>query len=269
MFEMTTKHLEPDVDAWHEQEGRQRRSTRNKKVGALAIAATIAVAAVALALGGLGGQNAVTPADEPTTPGPSASPPPASFGPVDPWTLTVEGVTFSFRADRFWERHGAARLIPPIERAPASINKDIVGPQGAEAIIFWTSFPDSEHAVLCGHLLSPPVGSSAADLAAAVATAPGTELIRGPSDVTVGGHPAKHVVLAVREDIGCDPGFFYSWQDERGGAVWGETNEGDTIRVWVIDVEGTLLFMEAETTEQATPDLERQIQQIVESIRFD
>jgi hypothetical protein len=100
--------------------------------------------------------------------------------------------------------------------SPASVNNPVWGSQSAEAIIYWTSFPDSEYADPCANLLSPPVPQSAADLAAAVAAAPGTELVTGPSDVTVSGHPAKHVVLTVREDLGCDPGFLYTWQEGSG-----------------------------------------------------
>lgn len=48
VFEMTTKQIEPDVDAWREQEGRQRRSARNKKAGAFAVAAAVVVVAVVL-----------------------------------------------------------------------------------------------------------------------------------------------------------------------------------------------------------------------------
>jgi hypothetical protein len=65
VFEMTTKQMEPDVDAWRDQETRQRKANRNKKVGAFAVAAVIAVAAVAFVLGTRGGQNATTPAGEP------------------------------------------------------------------------------------------------------------------------------------------------------------------------------------------------------------
>jgi hypothetical protein len=176
----------------------------------------------------------------------------------------VEGVPLSFRVPAAgWEPFGTI-----------SINKSIVGPQGAEAIIFWTSFPDGDDAHPddadpCDNLLSPPVGPTASDLAAAVSTAPGTELVAGPSDVTVGGLPAKHVVLTVRDDVGCDPGYFYTWQDMWWGALWPMTGVGDTIRVWIVDVRGTLVFIEAETNEQADSDLEREIQQIVGSIRFD
>jgi hypothetical protein len=172
---------------------------------------------------------------------------------------TVDGVRFSFRlATSGWEQFGTI-----------SINKSIVGPQGAEAMIFWASFPEGDQAEPCADLLNTSLGPSAADLAAAVATAPGTELVAGPSDVTVGGLPAKHVVLAVREDAGCDPGYFYTWQDVWWGALWPGTNAGDTIRVWIVDVDGTRLLIEAETTTEADSGLEQEIEQIIDSIRFE
>src|SRR4029078_6561536 len=90
---------------------------------------------------------------------------------------------------------------------PISRNKPSGGAQDAEGIIYWTSFPDGDYADPCVRLLGRSVGRSAAGLATAVATAPGTKLVMGPSDVTLGGHPAKFVWLKVRKQIGCEPGF--------------------------------------------------------------
>ncbi len=50
VFEMTTKQIEPDLDAWSEQERRQRRSTRNKKIGTFVVVVAIAVVAIAAIL---------------------------------------------------------------------------------------------------------------------------------------------------------------------------------------------------------------------------
>jgi TolB protein len=50
VFEMTTKQVEPDVDAWHEQEKHQRRSSRIKRIGAVAVAAAIGLVAVGFVL---------------------------------------------------------------------------------------------------------------------------------------------------------------------------------------------------------------------------
>lgn len=77
------------------------------------------------------------------------------------------------------------------------------------------------------------------------------------------------MVLSVRKSSGCRPGFFFTWRDMKAGALWQMTRAGDTIRVWLVDVDGTRLFIEAETTEQAGPELQREIQRIVESIRFE
>ena len=45
LFEMTTKQMEPDQDSWRKQEERHHRDARRRKVGALAVAATIAIVA--------------------------------------------------------------------------------------------------------------------------------------------------------------------------------------------------------------------------------
>lgn len=206
------------------------------------------------------------------TPQRGASPPAAGVGvassaPVGRQTVIEKGVRFSFRVSNNW---GSFPSISTDKSpgGPISLNKSVAGSQGAEAIIYWTSFPDGDYADPCTRLLGRAVGSSAADLAAAVATAPGTKRLKGPSDVTLGGHPAKHTVLTVRKDVGCDPGFFYSWKDVLGGALWPTTGAGDTIRVWIVAVGGTRLFIAAATNEDANARLKREVKQIVESIRF-
>jgi hypothetical protein len=67
VFEMTTNQMgEPDLDAWREQEKRQRNASRNKKIGAFMLAAAIAVVAIAWIVGTSGGQGTNTPANQPT-----------------------------------------------------------------------------------------------------------------------------------------------------------------------------------------------------------
>ncbi len=170
----------------------------------------------------------------------------------------VDGVHFSFDVP-------AARWEP---QRPFYISKSFKGPQDAEAILRWTTFPGSVHADPCPGLLSESIGPSVAELANAVAAVPGVDVVRGPEDVTVGGRIAKHVVLVVRDDVGCDPGFFYSYDPGGGGAFWLDTQHGDTITVWIIDVDGTVLFIEGETRVDAGSGND-EIQEIIESIRFE
>jgi hypothetical protein len=188
--------------------------------------------------------------------------------------LNEAGVRFSFRVPRSWARFSTI----PTKKSPGgpiSLNKSSEGPQDAEAIIYWTSFPAGDHADPCARELAPSIGRSAASLATAVSTAPGTKLVKGPLNVTLGGYPAKHVVLTVRKYVGCDPGFFYTWRDVSGGALWPTTSVGDTIRVWIVPVAGTRfykrtrLFIAAATKEDANAMLKREVEQIVGSFRFE
>lgn len=182
----------------------------------------------------------------------------------EPWcqgthSLTVDGVPFSFTVSASgWELYRDIHL-----------SKSTHGPQGAEALIFWSKYPEGAHASACASLPLWPEPSSSGDLAAAVANLPGIELVSGPSDVIVGGLEAKHVELIVREDVGCDPGFFYNWRAKMGGALWDRNNLGDTINVWIVDVRGTRLFIAGETHPDALSYVAEEIQEIVDSIRFD
>ena len=206
---------------------------------------------------------------------PSSSPSATAQQPGSRQTVTEKGLQFSFRVPTSmrweggsWERKSSISTSKS-SGGPVSINRSIRGPQGAEAIIFWSSFPDGDYADPCAPLLGRSLGRSAAKFAAAVSTAPGTKLVKGPANVTLGGHPAKHVVLTVRENVGCEPGFFYTWRDTWGGALWPTTSVGDTVKVWIVNVKGVRLFIAAATTTQATGWLKKEVQQIVESIRFD
>jgi Tol biopolymer transport system component len=50
LFDMVETKNEPDVDSWKQQEDRQRRTVRNRKVGAMVVAAAVAVSFVAFAV---------------------------------------------------------------------------------------------------------------------------------------------------------------------------------------------------------------------------
>jgi Tol biopolymer transport system component len=66
VFEMATKQVEPDVDAWRRHEERQRRSFRNRKIGAFAVAAVIGVAALVLVFANRTGPSGNRPAQDPS-----------------------------------------------------------------------------------------------------------------------------------------------------------------------------------------------------------
>ena len=174
-------------------------------------------------------------------------------------SVTVDGVGLSVdTADTGWERFG-----------DVSLNNGRDGSQSAEAIIYWTAFPGGESVEPCWFSLDMVVGPSVADAADAVARAPGTEVVTAPSDVEVGGRPGKYVVVNVRDDFGCTPGYFHLWSEPYAGAFWRAAGVGTTIRVWVVDVDGTRLFIAGETRPGVDASFGEEIHAIVESIRFE
>jgi hypothetical protein len=118
----------------------------------------------------------------------------------------VEGVRFSFTVPRsHWENGPTQRIGGKFRNSGLFLSKSTVGGQAAEAVIFWTGLRDNGRTTPCAKLLGSAIGASSADLAAAVARAPGTRLVSGSTRVTIGGRPARHVGLTVREDLGCEP----------------------------------------------------------------
>jgi hypothetical protein len=120
--------------------------------------------------------------------------------------------------------------------------------------------------------LDPPAGASAAERAAAVAAMPGLELVSPPSAVTVGGQPAQHVVMRVPDTIGCTPNRFYLWydaDDPAAGNARHASGVGETLYEWIIEVNGTFVWIDAETPAGSGPEAAREVQQIVDSIQFE
>lgn len=187
------------------------------------------------------------------------------FGPIevitsDTESVDVDGVAFSFDVvGEGWEKWGNI-----------SLNKSVVRSQAAEALIYWTAFPSGEIAKRCWYALEGPIGPSISDAARAVAAAPGIDVITRPTDVEVGGRPASYVEVIVDDPSpiwGCDPGYFHAWSSPYWAALWRGPGLGATIRVWIVDVDGTRLFIAGETKAEVDPSFE-EIRSIVESIRF-
>jgi hypothetical protein len=143
---------------------------------------------------------------------------------------------------------------------------------GQAAFIMWTDAPGNVYADPCAkEPLDPPAVDTPAELAAAVSSIPGTDLVGGPSDVTIGGHPAQLVTIKVREDVDCAPNEFFLWYREAHGPTDGRWPDalGDTINAWIIDVDGTLVWIDGSWSVNTTPSLHEEMRQIVDSIQFE
>ena len=243
---------------------------------AAGIAAVLVVAVVAYQF--LPSSSVGPPASSPTTaptptavvtPRESSSPPPLvdlpAEGPLAVGTHAAlfDGVPLSFTISTSgWTGTGY------------SIEKGEYGQPDFVGIDFWESAPENVYADPCAHTpLSPPPAASAAGLAEVVATVPVMDLVSGPASIDVGGYPAQHLVLTVKEEIDCEPHDAWLWYDEstggaRGGWRWAE-GLGATYRIWIIDVDGTLVWIDAYTFPDANAGIGRDIQEIIDSIEFE
>ena len=203
----------------------------------------------------------ISPSPQPTTrPGVDSNDADYSLGRHH---LTTEGRPFSLEIPALgWEPYG--ELL--IARSEA-------GPQGAEAIIYWTHYNwmtdhGETEAVACGPWANQP-DLSVDRLVAQMSTDPGVDLVEASSDVTVGGRSARHLVVTVAADLGCDPGYFFNWRAQTGGALWQMSSVGDTLRVWIVDDSPEPFFIVAVTNSEASQSLEQEVEQIVGSIIFE
>lgn len=277
----------PDVapDHLHEAVAQEARDTRQAaaswrrwigdSVMSPSTVANIALAAAATALVlvvGLGLMTLGRPVPGTTNLSTSPSPQPTTRSGVDSndadysigrHYLTVEGRPLSLEIPSpGWEPYGELLIA-----------KSEAGSQGAEAIIYWTHYNwMTEHgetdAVACGPWANQP-DISVDRLVAQMSTDPGVDLVEASSDVTVGGRSAKHLVVTVAADLGCDPGYFFNWRAQTGGALWQMSSVGDTLRVWIVDDSPEPFFIVAATNAEASQSLAQEVQQIVESVSFD
>ena len=234
---------------------------------AMAAAAVVMVAIVGYNLmpsrSGVGGPAVAPSASPAPSTQPIASLPPAGPLAVGTYGIVQEGVRVTFTVPS-----------PDWMSGGTWIHDGEIGQPDAYGITFWQSTFDNVYADPCAHTpLSPPAVATAAGLADALTSIPGTDLVEGPLIVTLGGHRAHHVVFTIRDDIDCEPHDFYLYYDERtggasGGWRWADTL-GTTYMVWIIDVDGTLVWIDAQTYEGAGPTPRERIQEVIDSIHFD
>ena len=254
-----------------------RRIADMNSVAKLATAVAAVVVAAVLVLnfmprgGGVGGVATPSPTATPLpSPSPTGTPLPSAtsiaFPPDGPLVVGRQSMT-----------RGGVKLSLEIPTAGwrsdqgVFINKEVgVAPEGA-SLLFWDPSPVGVFADPCARRKGPVVGPSTPDLAAAMSTLPGATLVTAPEDVTVGGHPAKRLVLTVPEDAPCGASAeqFYIWYGAREGDERYATVRGVTLRIWIIDVDGTRLCIDTETYKGALPAREQEIQAIIDSIQFE
>ncbi len=131
----------------------------------------------------------------------------------------------------------------------------------------------------------PPVGPSVDDLAAALADLAPFRVTSPPRDVTAFGYRGKHLELTVpdlpvegegddRRFTGCEEGTLKSWvafvdAAEEGDAFYGYTGPGYREELWILDVEGTRLMIQAGRSRGSPSEDLTERRAILDSIRIE
>ena len=129
----------------------------------------------------------------------------------------------------------------------------------------------------------PPVGPSVDDLAAALADLAPFRVTSPPKDVTIYGFRGKYLELTVpnlpvegkgddRYFTGCAEGNLESWiaPEALGGAFYGYNAEpGRTEEFWILDIEGTRLMIEANSSPASPRKDVAEMRAILDSIRIE
>jgi len=124
-----------------------------------------------------------------------------------------------------------------------------------------------------GAALNPPVGPTVDDLANALAVQGGADALP-PTDVRIGGYPAKKVELSVPAGLKtatCDGGDFGWWSppDDVTGAAPYTFGDGQHATVYVFEVSGTRQVIQT-TYLPGTPGTDlAELQAIVDSIKIE
>ncbi len=234
---------------------------------AAGVAAVLVVAFVGINLfssrnGGIGG-----PAPSPTpTPTPTPTPLALSVTEVpsslEPGTYAVADpflVPFSVSVPDGWQGNIGGPYFVNLERA-----------SGSGAVLF--SIFDKVYADPCHYdqgLMSPLPGPTADDLATALARMPGVDATT-PTDVTLAGFQGKQLTLTAPASFsGCTlaPGGSYRVWELPLGAT-NDMTPGERDRVWILDVGGKRLVIEAPEMPGQTAQDKAAVQGVLDSLRI-
>ena len=123
-----------------------------------------------------------------------------------------------------------------------------------------------------GTLFQP--GPTVDDLASALVDIPLRQATQ-PIDVTVDGYAGRYLEWSVPADIDfedCDPDgdedYFDSWTDTGGGGRY-QQGPGQVDRLWILDIDGARLVIDAYWMPSASSDESEQLLDVVKSIRFE
>jgi hypothetical protein len=249
-----------------------RRSTVMSNSVRIAVAAAVLVVVAFIGYQLLGGSNIGGPTQT-ETPLPTASPsvapstaPSKAAGlPLGPFDLTVAGDIFDIPMTvtigaTDWDGQIGSGVLVKSDNADA--------PDGAGLIVFTGQLevygdPCRWQTTRPNPMTAPTVD----DVIAALAAQTGRNATE-PVDISVDGHAGKSILLSVPTDANfadCDGGQFRSWGPEASRYAQGP---GQIDQVWVVDVDGTLVTIDAAYYKGTPAEVRAEMDAILDSLQF-
>jgi hypothetical protein len=141
-----------------------------------------------------------------------------------------------------------------------------LGPAAVNFSIFSDVDADPCHA---RGLLNPPPGPTVDDLSTALASLPGL-VQAAPTEVTFGGYSGKQLTLTAPATFGqcilTADGTYEVWELPLGAT--NDLTPGEIDRVWILDVAGQRLVIDAPETPNETAQDSAEVQAVLDSIRL-
>lgn len=243
------------------------------KIG-LAAAAVLVIAVVAIEY--LGGTNIGGPgASESAEPSATATPRPSPTAPEPTYGPLGEGPFVLVYEELFDVRTTVTIPAPDWHGLPTYTGVEKNGmagpPQGAGLIVFGGDM--SVYGDPCAWESTRPDDPVASlDEAVTALSAQASRDATLPVDVTVGGYPGKMLTLHVPEDAvfaDCDGGEFRTLIEVPSDGARNHQGPGQIDEVWVVDVDGTLVFFDAGYFADTPAEYVEEMRAMVESATFE
>lgn len=254
---------------------------------AVLVAAVVGINLLPMAGSGVGGASPSSSTSASPSPGPSpafdAFPPRGKLA-IGRYSMRTGDVRWSLElATVDWNSHGPDGCPEDCHAGMLTVGGAwTYSPEGAMVSFGEPDLVVGVYEDPCGHVPAPAAGQSPAELADTLTTLPGLN-ITGPADVTVGGLPAKYVVLGVpgnpdigRDALECSANSYWLMYgghpgandcDRPEGCMRWATSEGSTIYIWILEVDGQRMWIEAET--YGSDARAQEVHDIVDSIQFE
>jgi hypothetical protein len=262
VFRLATQKVRPDPGALERQHRGQRRHVARKKIAVYALVAAFVIAGMVAGISALrsGDGGTQIPGSPPT---PTATPiPSVREGVLAPGAYVIRTLDRDFNAS-----HRITIDVPEGYRGlgGVAVLKSGLEETGVGVWVAGGAFADA-----CKWRGTQSAISSAEDLVAALA---GQKALRPstPTDVTVDGFTGTYMELTTpgQTKLGrCDEGQVQVLLDTGGGTRY-RNNPGQHDRLWILDVDGVPLVIDAPLGADASAQDRAEVVQMVESIRID